>query len=176
MALERRELTLQPGGKHRFRFEVTPPADAPPGECRFAVMIEGADPAKIQQGGLGMAVSGRLAVIVYVAVGGVKPQLAVRGHSVKKVGGDSLPVLTIENTGQATGRVEGFLTARDAAGKEVELAPDDSPILPGRSRDIALRAGAEEGKAAPALRFPLSVKGTLEWDKQRVPLDLRFNP
>jgi hypothetical protein len=176
VALERRELTLQPGAKHRFRFEVTPPPGTPPTECRFAVMIEGAEPAQVQQGGLGVAVSGRLAVIVYVAVGGVKPKLAVRAHAVKTVGGERLPVLTIENTGEATGRLEGFLTAKDDAGKQLELAPDDSPILPGRTRDIPLRAGSEEGKAPPAIKFPVSVKGTLEWDKQREALDLRFGP
>lgn len=176
VALERRELTLAPGARHRFRFEVTPPAGTPPMECRFAVMIEGADPAQVQQGGLGVAVSGRLAVIVYVAVGGVKPRLAVRAHAVKGVGGERLPVLTIENTGEATGRLEGYLTAKDESGREVEVAPDDAPILPGRTRDIPLRPGAEEGKAAVALRYPVTVKGTLEWDKQRESLDLRFNP
>ena len=41
VAIERREITVPGGGRYRFRFEVEPPADAPPRECRFALMIEG---------------------------------------------------------------------------------------------------------------------------------------
>ena len=45
-----------------------------------------------------------------------------------------------------------------------------------RSRTIALRRFAEGGKKPPEIRFPLTVKGNLEWGKQREPLDLRFDP
>lgn len=176
VALERRELTLGPGAKHRFRFEVTPPAGTPSRECRFAIMVEGAEPGKVQQGGLSFSVSGRIAVIVYVAVGDVKPRLVIRGHAVRDRDGERLPALVIENTGDAHGRVEGFLTGKDAAGKEFELAPEDVPVLPGRTREVALRRAAEEGKSLPAIRYPLEVKGTLEWGRQRESLDLRFNP
>jgi len=176
VALERRTLTLPAGGKHRFRFEVTPPAGTPPRECRFAIMIEGAEPTKVQQGSLGMSVSGRLAVIVYVAVGDVKPQLEIRGQHVRTLGGVAVPVLAIQNTGGATGRVEGFMSGKDATGREFELAPEDAPILPGRTREIALREDAEQGKTAPVIRYPLTIKGTLEFGRQRTPVELRFNP
>ena len=45
VAIDRSDLTIPGGGRARFRFEVTPPADAPTGECRFALMIEGDEPA-----------------------------------------------------------------------------------------------------------------------------------
>ena len=176
VALERRTLTLPAGGRHRFRFEVTPPAGTPARECRFAIMIEGSEPTKVQQGSLGVAVSGRLAVIVYVAIGDAKPQLEIRAQRVRTIDGVSVPVLAIENTGTATGRLEGFLTAKDAAGRSIELAPEDAPILPGRTREIALREDPEQAKGQPAARYPLTVTGALEFGKQRTPLDMRFSP
>ena len=45
VAIERRELTLESGARYRYRFEINPPADTPPRECRFAIMVEGLDPA-----------------------------------------------------------------------------------------------------------------------------------
>lgn len=36
VAIERREITIPGGGKYRYRFEISPPADATAGECRFA--------------------------------------------------------------------------------------------------------------------------------------------
>jgi len=41
VAIERPEIVVPGGGTLRYRFEVNVPADAPAGECRFAVMIEG---------------------------------------------------------------------------------------------------------------------------------------
>ncbi len=41
VALEAREITVSPGGKYRFRFDIEAPANASAGECRFAVLIEG---------------------------------------------------------------------------------------------------------------------------------------
>src|SRR5262245_51074928 len=39
VAIERREITIPAGGRYRFRFEVEPPADTLPHECRFALLI-----------------------------------------------------------------------------------------------------------------------------------------
>src|SRR5882672_12737779 len=45
VAIERPEVVVPGGGTLRYRFEVNVPADAPAGECRFALMIEGAERA-----------------------------------------------------------------------------------------------------------------------------------
>ena len=34
----------------------------------------------------------------------------------------------------------------------------------------------EDGKPTPEIRFPLTIKGTLEWGKNRLPLDASFTP
>src|SRR3984885_168270 len=59
VAIERPEVLVPGGGTLRYRFEVAVPADAPAGECRFAVMIEGADPSMAHSQGLDMPVTGR---------------------------------------------------------------------------------------------------------------------
>ena len=41
VGIETNQITVKGNGKRRFRFEVAVPADAPRGECRFAIMIEG---------------------------------------------------------------------------------------------------------------------------------------
>ena len=52
VAVERRDLTITPNARYRYRFEITAPADTPPRECRFAIMIEGTDPARVEQSGV----------------------------------------------------------------------------------------------------------------------------
>jgi hypothetical protein len=176
VALERRELTIPPGGKYRFRFEVTPPEGTPARECRFAIMIEGLDPTSVTDKGFTFPVSGRLGVIVYVAVGGAAPRLSLGATAVEEIRNERLPAVEVTNSGNAHGRLEGFLTGRDASGRTFEMSTEDAPILPGRKRWIALRPVATRLDAAPQIQYPLTVTGVVEWGKQRQPLDLRFAP
>ena len=48
VAIERLEVALPGGGTIRYRFEVQVPKDAPAGECRFGILIEG-DEAAVQR-------------------------------------------------------------------------------------------------------------------------------
>jgi hypothetical protein len=175
VAIERRELTLEPGARYRYRFEVTPPAGTSARECRFALMVEGVEAARVQ-GAVNFPVGGRIGVIVYVAVGGAAPVLALAGTRVSGVNGKPAPVLMVRNSGTAHGRLEGFVTAVDADGKRIELAPADLPILPGETRLVALMPVLEAGQPAPEMRYPLQVKGTLEWGKSKLTLDASFAP
>ena len=176
VAIERREIKLEPGERYRYRFEVQAPPDTPARECRFAIMVEGMDAATVQQSGLSLPVNGRIGVIVYAAIGGAKPQLELSGQRTDKQDGQPLAVIMVRNTGNAHGRLDGFVDATDAEGRRVELSPQDLPILPGETRAVSLRPVATEKKPAPSLRFPLRVKGDLEWGRERLPLDLSFVP
>lgn len=174
VAIERRDLTITPNTRYRYRFEITAPADAPIGECRFAIMIEGTDPARVEQSGVSIPVGGRIAVIVYASIGGAEPQLDITAMAVATVNGQSLPTLAVRNTGKAHGRLEGFLNGTDAAGNKFELSPSDLPILPGETRTITIIPVTEDRKAPPPVQYPLTVKGTLEWGKNRVPMEHTF--
>ena len=175
VALERREITVAPNARYRYRFEIAAPADAPVRECRLAIMIEGVDPARVEQSGLNIPVGGRIGVIVYASVGGAAPQLTLGAFKVVPANGQPVPAVEVRNDGMAHGRLEGLLNGTDAAGQLFELAPADLPILPGETRTIALSPIADERKPAPPIQYPLTVKGTLEWGKNRVPLEHRFS-
>src|ERR1700680_3971070 len=82
VAIERPEIVVPGGGTLRYRFEVTVPANAPAGECRFAVMIEGAEPSIARSQGLDLPVAGRIGVIVYLIIGDGAPDLEVFGPKI----------------------------------------------------------------------------------------------
>lgn len=176
VAVERRELTIQPRSRYRYRFEINVPQGAIPGECRFAVMIEGVEPVTVDNGGIAVPVSGRIGVIVYAAVGGAKPQMAVASHGVAEVQGAALPVMEVRNGGNAHGRFDGAVTAVGADGQKFELVPSSLPILPGETRRVSLAPVTVEGQPAVTLKYPLVVKGELEVGAQKVPVDLTFKP
>ena len=176
VAIERRELVITPGRPYRFRIEVTPPPDTPPTECRFAVMIEGQQPASTP--GAPIALGARIGVIVYVTVGDVAPALELAGTAVMPVEGRPTPVLRIRNSGTAHGRLAGFLTGTDPDGAALELQAATTPIMAGETRAIPLVATRPgDTETAVAIRLPLTVRGKLEWGKNgSLPIEQRFTP
>jgi hypothetical protein len=165
--LERRTIRLQPHFDKRFRFEIHVPAEAPEGECRLAILVEPADDRDVlaTARNIRFPVQGRIAVIVYVNVGGAKPLLNVQSLALQEgVDGQPVPVVVLENTGNAHGRPDGFLEARDSTGRRVELAVAQTPILPGQTRAIRIVQTPAEGESAVKLTPPLDIKGIIEWD------------
>jgi len=172
VAIERKEVAVTMGIRVRYRFEVAPPADTTAQECRFALMVEG-KPQDVKTGeGSSFPMSGRIAVIVYVSVGGAKAVLEPGATLVATVDGQPAPSLVVRNSGNATGRLAGVLTGTDASGAAFEFTPETVPILPGQTRQITLQpyepgpralAGAASAPAAPRLKWPLSLRGVLEY-------------
>jgi len=130
VAIERPEIVVPGGGTLRYRFEVNVPADAPAGECRFAVMIEGAEPSIARSNGLDMPVTGRIGVIVYLTVGDGAPDLEVFGPKIATLNGRQIPALRVHNSGSAHGRMSGFLTGTDAKGIRMTSHPRISRFCP----------------------------------------------
>jgi hypothetical protein len=173
VAIERPEAVVPGGGTLRYRFEVNVPADAPPGECRFAVMIEGAEPSIARSNGLDMPVTGRIGVIVYLTIGDGAPDLEVFGPKIATLNGQQIPALRVHNSGSAHGRMSGFLTGTDAKGISYDFTPLDFPILPHEEREVFLTPSTATDDH-PTLTFPVTVKGTLEWGKKRTELNQLF--
>ena len=173
VAIERPEVMVPGDGTMRYRFEVAVPADAPAGECRFAVMIEGAEPSIARSQGLDVPVSGRIGVIVYVNVGDGAPDLEVLGPTITTLNGQQLPTLRVHNSGTAHGRMSGFLTGTDAKGIAYDFMPSDFPILPHEECEVFLTPSTATNDH-PTLTFPVTVKGTLEWGDHRTELNQRF--
>jgi len=170
VGIEAPEITVAANAKRRYRFEVAVPADAPVGECRFAILLDG-DPTAAS-GSVPVPVAGRIGIIVYLTIGGAAPKLEVVDSLTGQIGGQRLPVLRVRNSGNAHGRLEGLIDGTDAAGKRYSFAPTTLPILPGETRDIALTPEADNDKSAvPQVGYPLVLKGGLDVGAQRLDID-----
>lgn len=174
VAIERREVTVGAGARYRYRFEVTPPAGAK-GECRFALVMQGAAD-KVDAGGVNIPIAGQIAVIVYVTMEGAEPKLEVVRSAVVEREGRPTPVIYVRNTGDAHGRLEGFLEGADAGGRKLDFTPNGLPILPGETREIALNVATNDASARPVATFPIAIRGTLEWSGKSTPFEARFAP
>jgi hypothetical protein len=179
VTLERNTIKIPAKGKKAFRFQVDVPKDAPRTECRFMLAVEGVEPAHktlIQSGGasLSLPVSGRIAVAVYLSVNGAESRLEMSQPSVKNIKGKQTPVVTVTNTGDAHGRLDGSLDAVDAKGVAFELAPENTPILPGQTRTLPLTISSTGKQAAPNVTFPIKTSGTLDWENGSFKLDAEF--
>lgn len=170
VTLERRSVSVPARGKKSFRFQIDPPAGSARGECRFMIAIEGTEPAQqalIQGGGasLSLPVTGRIAVAVYLMLDGAEPRLEMKQIASSEAGGKRRTVVTVTNTGDAHGRLEGSLDATDGKGRAFELVPEGTPILPGQTRTLALVPKGEGGQPAPEPAYPVKASGTLDWEK-----------
>ena len=174
VAIEGRQITVSAGGKYRYRFEVAPPVDAPAGECRFAILIEGDEQNVQTPGGPAFPIAGRLGVIVYVTLGGAEPKLEVIGARVASVNAEDMPVMMVKNSGTAHGRLAGFLSGTDAQGKKLEFTPATLPILPGETRAISLVLYKERDEPVK-IAYPITIRGKLEWgDAKSTPFEQSF--
>lgn len=174
VAIERRTVEVPGGGRLRYRFEVSPPAGTRPGECRFAVLIEGDDPVVTSGEGFQLPVKGRIGIIVYVEVGDASPKLDIKDIGFTDVNGKRTPALFVRNSGNAHGRLGGFLTGTDSEGRKLDFSPSSLPILPGETRAITLTAANDRNEAIP-IPFPVTIRGTLEWTGGRLPFEHRFD-
>lgn len=174
VALEKRELALAANGKIRLRFEITPPADAASAECRFAVMIEGLEQVIKTEGAISFPVSGRVAVVVYAIVGNAAPKLEIISAGTTMHEGALVPQLQVTNSGDAHGRLGGFVTGVDTTGQKIDFVPEALPIMPAQTRPIPLVPNVPGGGSAK-LNYPLTVTGSLEWGNQKTAISFRFD-
>jgi fimbrial chaperone protein len=175
--IERRKLTVPAGATKSYRFEVHVPASIAAGECRFALLLS-ADPGKVDPVGLeGIRIPlvGRVAVIVYVTVGKAKAELKVQGLEMRERQGKTIPVVILENAGNAHGRPAGDVTAIDARGRKTILAVEQFPVLPGETRAIALQpvdGSNQRGQASPfEFKTPLTIRGKIQWNGGSAKID-----
>lgn len=172
VAIERREITVGAGARYRYRFEITPPADAR-GECRFALVLQGGDETVKAGDNISIPISGQIAVIVYVVMDGARPKLEVVRTGVVERDGHKVPVMYVRNSGDAHGRLAGLLEGIPDSGRKIDMTPSGLPILPGETREIPIDAAAQ-GDTRPRIAFPLVIRGSLEWNGNTTPFESRF--
>lgn len=179
VTLERKTVKIGANSKVSFRFQIEVPADIPRTECRFMLAIEGIEPAYkgvIEGGGasLSLPVSGRIAVAVYMAVNGAESKLLITDIGIKEINGKRTPTVTVNNTGDAHGRLDGALDAVDAKGLTFELAPEGTPIMPGQTRILPLTQRTEPNQKPLEVTYPIKTKGTLDWEKGSFKINSEF--
>lgn len=174
VAIESRQISVAAGGKYRYRFEVSVPEDAKGGECRFAIMVEGDEQNVQTPGGPSFPISGRLGVIVYVTVGDAHPELEVTGSRVETVNNEPTPVILVRNTGNAHGRLTGFLSGTDASGRKLDFTPSTLPILVGETRTLPLVVYGDKDEAVK-IAYPITIRGKLEWAGKSAPFEQAFS-
>lgn len=175
--IERRVLTIRGNSSKNFRFEMHVPEKATPGECRFALLIA-PDPKTVRPvrvGKIVLPVVGRIGIIVYLRVGKAKPELKVLSLRKGKLNKRTVPMLLVKNFGNAHGRPSGSLVAKDAKGRKLDLEVDQFPIMPGKSRLVPLKPVEWTRKgykvSTMKLRFPMHIRGKVEWDGGSVKID-----
>ena len=170
--LERPRLAVAPGELKRYRFEIQVPNDAADGECRVAVLVSPA-PETVQAtniDGLSVPIAGRVAVIIYVTIGGAKAILEYRGAEIVEQGPRRLPALRFFNAGNAHGRPFGSVSAVDAGGKRFELVAVPFPILAGREFPILLQPFYGDDPNPPTFepQWPMELSGRIEWHNSQI--------
>jgi hypothetical protein len=179
VALERRSVVLNPNSARKIRFEVQIPADAPAGECRFALMVEQDEGtlSKAMAGDVPVPVQGRIAVIVYVRVGDAAPKLRLVDVHLADINGQPTPVAKVVNEGLAHDRLDGVLSTTDADRQAINFAISQRPILGGETRELPFSAVMPDNTEKPPTKWrtPLQLKGTLEAESgTRIPIDLKL--
>ena len=174
--IERHKLRLPAQATKRYRLQIDIPADAPTGECRLALLLQAPEDEAVmaKADALSIPVQGRIAVVIYVAIGDARAELQLQELRLAEVNGQQLPVAIIQNQGNAHARTAGFIDATDAGGKHLEFAVAALPILPGQTRQVPLRQTLEEEETAGTLLAPLDMKGTIEWQTGKIPVDARI--
>ena len=180
VTLERPRLKVPARGKSTYRFQIDVPAGAPAQECRLMLAIEGAQPVAqpaVQSGGVSVSlpVNGRIGVAVYVAINGAQPVLKIDSvTTLKSAGKPDQPAVIVSNSGNAHGRLDGALDARDANGQTFEMTPDNSPIMPGQTRTIVLQPRQIADMKPLTVALPIKTTGTLDWDNGSFKVDAEF--
>lgn len=174
VAIERRDVVVPGNGSFRYRFEIAVPPDAAEGECRFALMIEGDEQSVKTSGDATVGVLAQIGIVVYAAIGDAAPKLEVVGSRIEVRGGVALPVIDVRNTGNAHGRLSGFLSGKDAAGKDLEFDISTLPILPGETRSLEMTV-RPEGNETATISYPITIRGKLEWGDQITPFERLFS-
>ncbi len=176
--LERRNVTVRAGASRSYRFEVHVPADAAPGLCRFAILIEPSEAytARLGEGELSLPIVGRYAVITYVTIGDAAAVIENLGLSRIESNGLQLPAITVRNSGTAHDRASGQITAVDATGTRFSLVPSSFPVLPGRTEKLAFLPETDTAGKSPLtlerqLQYPVRLDGRIEIGDQSIEID-----
>ena len=124
-----------------MRLEVTVPPQTPPGGYRAALYVTPpAGDAKSKEGGAMVFLQGRLALLIYVTVGGAKPDGQIKAWEWRRIppGKEDSLALQVTNQGNAHLRLAGVVQVVDAQGQKYDAIVPGLPVLPRQSQWVPL--------------------------------------
>jgi len=155
------EFKINPNQDKLLRLEVNVPPGTPPGGYRAAVFIAPPkDDAKSKKTGANVFLVGRLALLVYVTVGGATPDGTVKSWEWRQLPpakSDNL-ALQVTNQGTAHLRLAGVARVTDSQGKAYDAVVPGVPVLQGQTRWVSL----EFVEGAPTPKSAVSIDATID--------------
>jgi P pilus assembly chaperone PapD len=126
---------INPNQERIVRMEITVPPQTPPGGYRAALYIAPpAAEAKSKEGGATVFLQGRLALLIYVTVGGARPDGQIKTWSWHRIppGQEDSLALQVANQGNAHLRLAGVVQVVDPQGQKYDAIVPGVPVLPGQ--------------------------------------------
>jgi P pilus assembly chaperone PapD len=141
ITLNQTSFAINPRQERILRLEVTVPPQTPPGGYRAAlyVMPPPGD-TKTKEGGATVFLQGRLALLIYVTVGGAKPDGQIKAWEWRRIppGKEDSLAFQVTNQGKAHLRLAGVVQVVDAQGQKYDAIVPGLPVLPGQSQWVPL--------------------------------------
>ncbi len=161
LTLSQTGFSINPNQDKLLRLEFRVPAGTPPGDSRAAVFIAPPPPeTKEKKPGAVMVLRGRLAFLVYLTVGGAKPNGVIKAWEWRpsQPGKPLAPSFQVVNQGTAHLRLLGIARVAGPDGKKYEAIVPAVPVLPGQTAWVHL----EFTEAGPPPGSPASIEASID--------------
>jgi hypothetical protein len=155
------EFSILPMQEKLLRLEITVPSQTPAGGYRAAVYLTPpSGEEKTKAGGANVFLQGRLALLIYVTVGGARPDGQIKAWEWRRIppGKEDSLACQVGNQGNAHLRLAGVVQVEDDRGEKYDAIVPGVPVLPGQRAWTALEF---KGKT-PSPGSPVTITGAID--------------
>lgn len=161
ITINQTNFTINPNQERILRMEVTVPPQTPPGGYRAALYIAPpAGDAKSKEGGATVFLQGRMALLIYVTVGGAKPDGQIKAWEWRRIppGKEDSLAFQVTNQGNAHLRLVGVVRVVDTQGQKYDAIVPGMPVLPRQLTWVPL----EFPEKAPPRGSAVTIEGAID--------------
>ena len=161
ITLNQTGFTIHPRQEKILRLEIAVPPQTTPGGYRAALYLAPlAAETKSKEGGATVFMQGRLALLIYVTVGGARPDGQIKVWEWRRIPPgkqDSLACQVI-NQGNAHLRLAGVVQVVNAQGEKYDAIVPGAPVLPGQRTWVPL----DFPEKAPSPGSAVTITGAID--------------
>ncbi len=153
------EFKINPMQQRLLRLEVNVPPGTPPGGYRAAVFIAPPKEDAKTKAGANVFLVGRLALLIYVTVGGATPQGVIKKWEWRVIPPAQTEKLAFQvtNQGNAHLRLAGLAQATNKQGNKYEALVPGVPVLQGHTRWVSLEFRGDSPPAKSAVNIDATI-------------------